>query len=162
MSKNRVKCAVGIQDLPPPSVMVSAMTSFEESSSLYFQATPHGSTRPSRLSNKSSTPPSQHIVSSCILMMLPLCRYFPRSILLRDRTHNEMQTTRDLSVLRYQIGNEAIKVVIEYLPSQYNKRTLQSKPTRAAYVQAIISDKQYPFIWEYFQPGSIPVGGAKC
>ena len=45
-----------------------------------------------------------------------------------------MQTIRDLGVLRYQIGNEAIKAVIEYLPSQYNKRTFESKPTRAAYV----------------------------
>ena len=72
-----------------------------------------------------------------------------------------MQTLRDIGVLRYQIGDEAIKAVVKYLPDQYNRRTLESKPTKAAYVQTVISDKQYPFIWEYFQPGNIPVGGAK-
>ena len=46
-------------------------------------------------------------------------------------------------------------------PSQYNKQTLESKTARAAYVQTLISDKQFPFIWEYFRPGNIPVGGAK-
>ena len=72
-----------------------------------------------------------------------------------------MQTIRDLGILRCQIGNEAIKAVTEHLQSQYDKRKFISKPTRAAYVQALISDKQYPFIWEYFRPGNIPVGGAK-
>ena len=72
-----------------------------------------------------------------------------------------MQTIRDLGILRCQIGNEAIKAVIKHLPGQYNKRTLESQSARAAYVQALISDKQHPFIWEYFRPGNIPVGGAK-
>jgi len=72
-----------------------------------------------------------------------------------------VQTIRDLGVLRCQVGQEAIKAVTEHLPSQYNKRQLDSKLARAAYIQALISDKQYPFIWEYFRPGNIPVGGAK-
>jgi hypothetical protein len=29
------------------------------------------------------------------------------------------------------------------------------------YVQTLISDGQYLFIWEYFRPGNLPVGGAK-
>ena len=72
-----------------------------------------------------------------------------------------MQTFRDLGILRCHIGNEAIKAVVEYLPGQYNKRVLKSKSARAAYIQALISDNQYLFIWEYFRPGNIPVGSAK-
>jgi hypothetical protein len=63
--------------------------------------------------------------------------------------------------LRCQVGQEAIKAVNEHLPNQYNKRQLDSMSARAAYIQALISDQQYPFVWEYFRPGSIPVGGAK-
>lgn len=82
-------------------------------------------------------------------------------ILLRNHRSRLIQTIRDLGILRFQIGSEAIKAVINHLPSQFNKRMLESKPARAAYVQALISDKQHPFIWEYFRPGNIPVGGSK-
>lgn len=77
------------------------------------------------------------------------------------RSHNKIQTIRDIGVFRYQLGQEAIKAVNEHLASQYNKRQLDSKAARAAYIQTLISDKQYPFIWECFRPGSIPIGGAK-
>ena len=60
-----------------------------------------------------------------------------------------------------QIGNEAIKAVVEYLPGQYSKQVLNSKPAKATYIQTLISNKQYPFIWEYFQPSNIPVSSAK-
>jgi len=68
-----------------------------------------------------------------------------------------IQTIRDLGTLRFQIGSEAIKAVINYLPGQFNKRTLALKPARAAYVQALISDKQHPFIWEYFDQATSPL-----
>jgi hypothetical protein len=73
----------------------------------------------------------------------------------------ETQTLRDLGVLRYQIGQQAIRAVNEHLLSQYDKRKFDSKSTRATYVQTLISDTQFPFIWESFRPGNIPVGGAK-
>jgi len=74
---------------------------------------------------------------------------------------NTTQTIRDLGTLRSQIGNEAIKAVTSHLPGQFEKRKFELPHARAAYVQALISDKQHPFIWEYFRPGNIPVGGAK-
>jgi len=70
-----------------------------------------------------------------------------------------MQTLRDLGVLRNQIGNEGLTAVIEYLPSQYTKRALGSKDTRAKYIATILADPQRPFIWEYFRPGTIPLPG---
>lgn len=94
-------------------------------------------------------------------MMLLLYRYVLCYVPFEDVAHDAMQTIRDLGILRCQIGNEAIKAVTEHLPTQYNRRTLDSKSARAAYIQTLISDKQYPFIWEYFRPGNIPVGGAK-
>ena len=94
-------------------------------------------------------------------MTLPLSRYASPAFCLGMPLTNVIQTLRDLGTLRYQIGSEAIRAVVKHLPSQFNKRTLESQPVRAAYVQALISDKQHPFIWEYFRPGNIPVGGAK-
>lgn len=60
-------------------------------------------------------------------------------------------------MLRNQIGSEGLTAVIEYLPSQYDKRTLDSKSKRAAYVAALLNSKQRPFIWEYFRPGTIEI-----
>lgn len=66
-----------------------------------------------------------------------------------------LQTNRDLGNLRHQIGAEALAAVIEFLPSQYNKRALDSKAARAAYISTLLASKQRPFIWEYFRPGAI-------
>lgn len=60
-------------------------------------------------------------------------------------------------MLRNQIGAEALTAVIEHLPSQYTKRTLSSKPARAAYVSALLESSQRPFIWEEFRPGTIEI-----
>lgn len=81
-----------------PSITTSAMTSSEESSNSYSQAVPHGLTRLLRPSNKSSIPPSQHVMLSCILMTLPLYRYFLfPSTLLRNVTnvmqHRQLETS---------------------------------------------------------------------
>ena len=69
----------------------------------------------------------------------------------------KIQTLRDLGVLRNQIGSEGLAAVIEYLPSQYNKRMLGSKDARARYITTMLADPQRPFIWEYFRPGTIPL-----
>ena len=60
-------------------------------------------------------------------------------------------------MLRNQIGNEGLAAVIEYLPSQYNKRALGSVSARAAYIATVLGSKQRPFIWEHFRPGTIPI-----
>ena len=60
-------------------------------------------------------------------------------------------------MLQNQIGAEALTAVIEYLPSQYTKRMLDSKSERAAYITALLESKQRPFIWEYFRPGTIEI-----
>ena len=57
-------------------------------------------------------------------------------------------------MLRNQIGNEGLTAVIEYLPSQYDKRMLGSKKARAGYITAVLTDPQCPFIWEFFCPGT--------
>ena len=57
-------------------------------------------------------------------------------------------------MLRNQIGNEGLTAVIEYLPSQYNKRMLGSKKAGADYITAVLTDPQRPFIWEFFRPGT--------
>lgn len=72
-----------------------------------------------------------------------------------------MQTLRDVGVLRNQIGSEALATVIEYLPSQYDKRMLNSKAARARYISTVLADPQRPFIWEYFRPGTIPLAGER-
>lgn len=69
------------------------------------------------------------------------------------------QTLRDVGVLRNRIGDEGLTAVIEYLPSQYNKRMLGAKEARAKYIAAVLADPQRPFIWEYFRPGTIPLPG---
>ena len=70
-----------------------------------------------------------------------------------------MQTLWDLGVLRNQIGNEGLEAVIEYLPGQYTKQMLGSKDARAKYVMTVLAERQRPFIWEYFHPGTIPLPG---
>lgn len=60
-------------------------------------------------------------------------------------------------MLRYQIGAEALEAVIEYLPSQYSKRMLNSRSQRAAYITTFLESKQRPFIWEHFRPGTIEI-----
>ena len=72
-------------------------------------------------------------------------------------TFPTLQTNHDLGVLQNQIGAEALTVVIEYLPSQYDKCTLDSKLKRAAYITTLLNAKQCPFIWEYFHPGTIQI-----
>ncbi|KAF9787362.1 hypothetical protein BJ322DRAFT_1017299 [Thelephora terrestris] len=67
------------------------------------------------------------------------------------------QTNRELGVLRNQIGSDALAAVIKYLPTQYNKRMLDSKAARGAYVQTLLDSSQKPFIWEYFRPGTIEI-----
>ena len=67
------------------------------------------------------------------------------------------QTNHDLSVLRNQIGTEALAAVIEHLPSQYTKRTLSSALARAAYIATLLKSKQHPFIWQHFHPGTIEI-----
>ena len=67
------------------------------------------------------------------------------------------QTNRDLGILRNQIGAEALMAVIEFLPTQYDKRALDSKSKRAAYISTLLNSKQRPFIWEYFRPGTIEI-----
>jgi len=80
---------------------------------------------------------------------------------LRYRLHADdavvFLTNRELAVLRSQIGAEALKAVIEYLPSQYSKRMLNSKIERASYIATLLQSKQRPFIWEYFRPGTIEI-----
>ena len=51
---------------------------------------------------------------------------------------------------------------IEYLPSQYTKRMLGSKDSRAKYIAAAVEDPQRPFVWEYFCPGTIPLPGERA
>lgn len=51
---------------------------------------------------------------------------------------------------------------IEYLPSQYTKRMLGSKDSRAKYIAAVVEDPQRPFVWEYFRPGTIPLPGERA
>ena len=72
-------------------------------------------------------------------------------------TFPTLQTNHNLGVLRNQISAEALTAVIEYLPSQYNKHTLDSKLKRAAYITTLLNAKQHPFIWEYFIPGTIQI-----
>lgn len=67
------------------------------------------------------------------------------------------QTNCGLGVLRNQIGAEALAAVIDHLPTQYNKRMLDSVSKRAAYVVTLLGSTQRPFIWEYFRPGTIEV-----
>ena len=80
------------------SVTTSAMTSSEESSDLYSQAMPRGLTRLLRPSNKSSISPSRRVVLSCILTMLPPCRYFlfpsalPRNVT-NITQHRQLETS---------------------------------------------------------------------
>ena len=68
-----------------------------------------------------------------------------------------MPTNRDLGVLRNQIGAEGLQAVIEFLPSQYPKRMLESRVQRAAYVATLVDSEQHAIIWEYFRPGTIEV-----
>lgn len=68
-----------------------------------------------------------------------------------------LPTNRDLSVLRSQIGAEALTAVIEYIPGQYTKRMLGSKTERASYITTLLESKQRPFIWEYFRPGTVEI-----
>jgi hypothetical protein len=72
------------------------------------------------------------------------------------------QTLRDIRVLRNQIGNEGLNAVIEFLPSQYTKRMLNSKEARERYVTTVLADPQRPFIWEFFRPGTIPLAGERA
>ena len=51
---------------------------------------------------------------------------------------------------------------VEYIPGQYNKRALDAKDARAKYISAVLADKQRPFIWEYFRPGTIPLAGERA
>jgi hypothetical protein len=60
-----------------------------------------------------------------------------------------------------QIGNKGLSTVIEFLPGQYTKRTLNSKTARANYVMTVLADPQRPFIWEFFCPGTIPLAGER-
>ena len=157
-----MKCAVGIQDLPAAIHDDFRNTFIRRIMKLVFSSdTPWVSPPIETLQQEFNAAFPTHRVRLHLddAAVVPVSTpYIP----LTDVTHTRaMQTLRDLGVLRCHIGNEAIKAVIEYLPSQYNKRILESKSARAAYVQAIISDNQYPFIWEYFRPGNIPVGGAK-
>lgn len=73
-----------------------------------------------------------------------------------------MQTIRGLTGFRNQVGNEGLAAAIEYIPSQYTKRQLVAKDTRAKYIATIIADPQRPFIWEYFRPGTIPLPGERA
>lgn len=74
------------------------MTSSEESSDSYSQAMPRGLTHLLRPSNKSSIPPSRHVVLSCILTTLPPCRYFlfpstlPRNVT-NITQHRQLETS---------------------------------------------------------------------
>jgi hypothetical protein len=68
-----------------------------------------------------------------------------------------LKTNRDIGALQNQIGEEALKAVTEFLPTQYNKRTLDSKREKAGYIAKLLESTQHPFIWEYFQPGTIPI-----
>ena len=74
----------------------------------------------------------------------------------------DIQIIRDLGVLRSQIGHEGLMGAVEYIPGQYNKRALDSKDARAKYISAVLADKQRPFIWEYFRPGTIPLAGERA
>ena len=71
------------------------------------------------------------------------------------------QTNRDLGVLRSQIGTEALDTVVEFLRTQYSNRMLNSKAARSRYILKILESKQHPFIWEYFQPGTIEIPRGK-
>ena len=71
--------------------------------------------------------------------------------------HPTLQTNRDLGVLRNQIGAEGLAAAIEFLPGQYNKRMLNSKAARAAYITTLLAHKQRPFIWESFRPRTLEV-----
>jgi hypothetical protein len=53
-------------------------------------------------------------------------------------------------------------VVIEHLPSQFNKKLLGSKDARAKYIATVLANSQRPFIWEYFHPGMIPLATGEC
>lgn len=77
-------------------------------------------------------------------------------------SHVPTQTLRDVGLLRNQIGNEGLTAVIEYLPTQYTRRMLNSKDTRAKYITKVLSDQQRPFIWEFFRPGTIPLAGERA
>ena len=55
------------------------------------------------------------------------------------------------------MGTEGLNAVIEHLPTQYSKRSLDSPPARAAYVRSMLESPQRPFIWEYFRPGTIEI-----
>ncbi|KAF9781703.1 hypothetical protein BJ322DRAFT_1023073 [Thelephora terrestris] len=68
-----------------------------------------------------------------------------------------LPTNRELGVLRNQIGTKGLQAVIEFLPTQYTNRMLDSKAQRAAYVSTLLNSKQRPFIWEYFRPRTIEV-----
>ena len=161
--KDGSKCAVGIQKLPD-----SIRPNFREN---YIQ-------RVIKLVFSSNTPwvnpsldalqqgfdatfPSYrfqlHLDDAAVVLVCIMCL-----LLLRDVPYCcTVQTIRDIGILHCQIGQEAIKAVTQYLPSQYTKRQFNSASARAAYIQALISDKQYPFIWVCLRPGNIPVGGAK-
>jgi len=80
----------------------------------------------------------------------------------RDQFSYVTQTFRDLGVLRNQIGSEGLSAVMEYLPSQYTKRMLESTNARARYISSVLADTQRPFIWEYFRPGTIPLAGERA
>ena len=75
------------------------------------------------------------------------------------RLLTQLQTLRELGVLRNQIGNEGLNAVIEYLPVRFTKQMLGSKDMRAKYIATVLADPQRPFIWEYFRPGTIPLAG---
>jgi hypothetical protein len=75
--------------------------------------------------------------------------------LITTLTYFTPQTNRDLGVIRNQIGSEGLAAAIEYIPAQYNKRMLDSKAARSAYIETLLTSGQYPFIWEYFRPGTI-------
>ncbi|KAF9779590.1 hypothetical protein BJ322DRAFT_1113390 [Thelephora terrestris] len=66
-----------------------------------------------------------------------------------------LSTNREIGVLRSQIGSEAIDAVIEYLPTQYPKRMLNSTDAKASYVTTLLDHPQHPIIWQYFRPGTI-------
>lgn len=72
-------------------------------------------------------------------------------------TYSILQTNRDLSVLRSQIGSDALNAVVKFLPTQFTKRMLNSKVARATYIDTLLNSSQRPFIWEYFRPGTIEI-----
>ena len=90
----------------------------------------------------------------------PVCAFLHHPFF-EGRLPNESQTIRDLSVLRCNMGKEAVTAVNEHVRGQYDKRQLNSKSARATYIQTTLLNKQYPYIWKTFWPGNMPVGADK-